>query len=271
MLLRGVAKAVTVMPAQGWASGAWIGLAAGATVWQTQHHMRLPVDWHWLFLIAGVTTIVYTSCQVRWHLWRRFTALLSVPLFLLAGLWLPEVTNTTFTVLLMAAFLLLAYYRVLPGRTTSLREGTIAKPLTLSMVWVLAVVLAPVSTHLSWLLPSAWLYVFEKFFLFLLLAILSDVYDYEVDLRQGLTTLPVAFGLMRTRPLILLLILAASLLVAVSTYANYRRPLEAMLLLLTYGSLACCVLLAGRRSARSYDRTLADGHLVLQAALLMAV
>ncbi|MFW5956460.1 MAG: UbiA family prenyltransferase [Halorhabdus sp.] len=156
-----------------------------------------------------------------------------------------------------------------------LKELVVINSMIVAVAWSATIVFLPIAFADGALSPTAWVIFAYLTLGTFVCAEISNVRDVDSDRASGVSTLPVALGVRRTRHVLYGISLLDGVLVAIATLTGYLTALSAGALLLGLASLLGIVSLLGRTSleqtlsvAAEFTRIPVLGTLLVASGLL---
>jgi 4-hydroxybenzoate polyprenyltransferase len=177
--------------------------AASLTMWSQQFFLH-SIKWTFVGLTFSATFLLYNAQRMYLSLikaksikdwkYKNKGLLIILMLFSIVGLYpLLETSYSNWMVYLLSFFLGIFYF--LPF--SNLRALPVVKSFTVGLVWVLVCIVAPIEEH-KWDTSKLFFCVLQLLFISAL-CVLFNIRDVEEDRRTKTNSLPVLFGIRKTK------------------------------------------------------------------------
>ncbi len=198
-----------------------------------------------------------TNVRSSYYYKYRFVYLCLIILCLISSLFILFQIGFKSFILLSVLFSVSLFY-FLPK--TNLRKFTYLKPTVVAAVWTASAVVIPFYLADLKINSSHLQYIIAQFILLIALCIPFDIRDMQYDLEKNTITLPVKFGLAKTKILIYILVLVYALLMCL-----YLNKTLSILLVIAFSTLCLLAIYKIKPSTpQVYYYFVVDGFIVLQ-------
>ena len=252
-----------------------ISICALAQVFVTYAVFSIPVNYNNTSYLAFVFLSTYLQYNVQrgylvnqtnshsersiWLLKHKKTLLISVGLAFITVLFLcNSLSATSITIMVIAELISTLYY--LPP--FNIRKHGYLKPFIISIIWVISCAAVPLIEN-NILTYHSSLFLIAQFCLISVLCILFDIKDSVSDYKNGVNTYANRFGIIVTKLICLIILMAGGFSFYVFTQNSYL--LIAMMAILLITSLT--VLISKEKRHSFYFYLWVDGLLILQGVV----